>query len=303
MNRLYVLVSLLTAGAVAIGVSDLSPGVAAQQADDRVVEIEEVRDNLFVLMGGGGNTAAFIGTEGVTLVDTKIPGWGQSILDTVAALTDLPVTTIINTHSHFDHVGSNAEFSPDVQIVAHENTATNMLDMRPVLGFGPQNMSFEDGRGMPTDTFADSFTLGTGDDTIELHYFGRAHTGGDAWVVFPALSVMHGGDAFLGKALPIMDANNGGSALEFPATLRNAITNIEVETIITGHSTLMTMDDLREFADFNLDFLNAMRQAKASGQTVEEAAAGWMPSARFEVYDVPADRLQINVQTLFGELP
>lgn len=178
-----------------------------------------------------------------------------------------------------------------------------MLDMRPVTGFGPQNMSFEDGRGMLTDRFTDTFTLGSGDERIELYYLGRAHTNGDVWVVFPTLSVMHSGNAFAGKGLPIMDANNGGSALEFPTTLRNVLDAIEVETIITGHSTLMTMDDLREYADFTLDFLDAMRQAKAAGQSPEDAAANWMPSDRFEDYNVPAERLRVNVQTLFGELP
>ena len=300
MRRLYVLAGLTTVGALGIALAGNGARLTAQQAEARVIETEEVRDNLFVLRGGGGNTAAFIGPDGVTLVDTKIPGWGQTLLDSVSALTDLPVTTLINTHSHFDHVGGNPELPADVQIVAHENSAAKM---RPVTGFGPQNMTFEGERGMPTDTFTDRFTLGSGDARIELYYFGRAHTNGDVWVVFPALSVMHGGDAFSGKNLPIMDANNGGSALDFPATLRNVIDALEVDTIITGHSTLMTMDDLREYADFTVEFLEAMRAAKAAGQSAEDAAENWTPSARFEGYAVPEARLLANVQTLFGELP
>lgn len=302
MTRLYVLAGLLAIGILGI-VTAGTDRVAAQQAEARVLETEEVRDNLFVLRGGGGNTAAFIGPGGVTLVDTKVPGWGQTLLDSVSALTDLPVTTLINTHSHFDHVGGNPELPADIQIVAHENSAANMVDMRPVTGFGPQNMTFEGERGMPTDTFTDSFTLGSGDARIELHYFGRAHTNGDVWVVFPSLSVMHSGDAFSGKNLPIMDANNGGSALEFPDTLRNVINALDVDTIITGHSTLMTMEDLREYADFAVEFVETMRAAKAAGQSAEEAARNWTPSARFEDYTVSEARLLANVQTLFGELP
>ena len=303
MRRLYVLAGLLTVGALGIAIAGYESRLTAQQAEAHVIETEEVRDNLFVLRGGGGNTAAYIGPSGVTLVDTKVPGWGEALLESVGALTDLPVTTLINTHSHFDHVGGNPELPADIQIVAHENSASNMLEMRPVTGFGPQNMTFEGSRGMPTDTFTDTFTLGRGDARIELYYFGRAHTNGDVWVVFPALSVMHGGDAFSGKNLPIMDANNGGSALEFPATLRNAIDALEVDTIITGHSTLMTMDDLREYADFTLEFLEAMRAAKAAGQSAEDAAENWKPSARFDGYNIPLARLLANVQTLFGELP
>ena len=62
-------------------------------------------------------------------------------------------------------------------------------------------------------------TIGKGADQIDLYYFGRAHTGGDAFVVFPALRTMHAGDAFHTRDLPIMDKNNGGSGIAFPATL------------------------------------------------------------------------------------
>ena len=60
-----------------------------------VAEIQKVRDNLYELTGGGGNTAAFITDNGVVLVDTKNPGWGQAILDKLKTVTDKPVTTII----------------------------------------------------------------------------------------------------------------------------------------------------------------------------------------------------------------
>jgi len=107
------------------------------------------------------------------------------------------------------------------------------------------------GQGMPTQTFTDSLTLGSGADQVDLYYFGRAHTGGDAWVVFPSLRVMHAGDAFPGKQVPIMDANNGGSGVDYPGTLWNAYAGVpEIDTIITGHSTPMMRDDLREYATF-----------------------------------------------------
>ncbi len=52
-------------------------GAADQQPADKVVTVGKVRDNLFVLKGGGGNTAVFVGTKGVVVVDTKIAGWGR----------------------------------------------------------------------------------------------------------------------------------------------------------------------------------------------------------------------------------
>ena len=59
----------------------------------------------------GGNTAVFVTSRGVTVVDTKVPGWGQPLIAKIKELTDKPVTTVINTHTHFDHVGGN----PDTQ--------------------------------------------------------------------------------------------------------------------------------------------------------------------------------------------
>ena len=66
---------------------------------------------------------------------------------------------------------------------------------------------------------------------------------------------MHAGDIFSGKNIPLLDANNGGSGVEIGDTLAKAANGVKnVDTIITGHSTVMTMADLREYAEFNSDF-------------------------------------------------
>src|SRR5262249_57829501 len=83
--------------------------------------IKSVRDNLYVIPGAGGNTTVFVTAVGVVLVDTKLPNNGEAILNQVRTVTDKPVTMIVNTHSHPDHIGSNAYF-PSVDVVAHDNT-------------------------------------------------------------------------------------------------------------------------------------------------------------------------------------
>ena len=87
-------------------------------------------------------------------------------------------------------------------------------------------------------------------------------------MLFPALRVMAAGDIFSGKNIPFLDYNNGGSGVDIPDTLMKAYTATakNVDSIVTGHSTVMTPADLREYADFNRDFLNAVREAKKSGQ-------------------------------------
>ena len=148
-------------------------------------------------------------------------------------------------------------------------------------------------------------TIGTGNDRIELFYFGRAHTNGDTWVLFPALRVVHAGDAFAwSNQLPILDANNGGSALDIPETLTKAHRALSksADSIITGHSTVMTFDDLQKWADFNRGFLNQMREAKKAGKTAEEVAKTYTPPPGVTVAENQALRLQANVQTAFSEI-
>ena len=60
-----------------------------------------------MLRGGGGNSVVFVTSDGVVLVDTKMAGWGRPLLDKLTELTPNPVITIINTHTHFDHVSGN----------------------------------------------------------------------------------------------------------------------------------------------------------------------------------------------------
>ena len=105
-------------------VSTLSLALAVAQDATKVIEVEQLEDNLFVLRGegGGGNTAVIITTDGVVVVDTKNPGWGEPILAQINALTSNPVTTLIDTHSHADHVSGNVAFPTTVEFVTHETT-------------------------------------------------------------------------------------------------------------------------------------------------------------------------------------
>lgn len=274
------------------------------------VEVEKVKDNLFVLRGGGGNTAVFVTATGVVVVDTKYPGWGRPILEKIRTLTDKPVTMIINTHSHGDHVSGNVEFPATVDVVVQEHTRANMeraerREPRPTETRESLDIfKAHNYRGMPKRAFKDRLSIGRGADQIDLHYFGVGHTNGDAWVVFPALRVMHAGDMFPGKSLPNIDLVNGGSGLEWGNTLTRVHSGVRnVDTIITGHSTLMTMDDLKTHADFLRDLATAVRDAKQSGKTVDDVASRWTIPARYVGYPAPRpEQLRTPVQFIYDEL-
>jgi cyclase len=306
MKRHIFLATLVTVGGLSMGIAAFQQPPANAP---KVVEVEKLRDNLYMLKGGGGNTAVFIRTDGITLVDTKNPGWGQPILDKVKELSNKPVTQVINTHTHGDHVSGNVEMPMNVEIIVQENTKTNMQEMRGATGIaqnGPPTNIFKEhnGHGMPTKTFKDRMKVNKGADEIDLYYFGRGHTNGDAWVVFPAIRLAHAGDIFSGKNIPLLDANNGGSGVLIGDTLAKAAKELngKVDTVITGHSTTMTVADLSEYSAFNNDFMHDVQAAKKVGKSVDDVAGSWKIPEKYKGYAAPAAaRLKANVQIVYDE--
>ena len=299
MLRTMTLGGLTTAALVALAVT----GGTAQE--DRTVAMQslDVRENLYVISGGGGHTAALVTeNDGVVLVDTKLAGWGQSILETVLLITDQPVTLIINTHTHGDHVGGNLDFPATVEIVAHEATATRMRSMAPFAGAGAV--------GLPDRTFTDRMTLLQGKDQIDLYHFGAGHTDGDTVVVFPGIGMAHLGDLFAVMGTPYIDVANGGSGVAYPDTLDRIVASIDgIRRVIPGHippptgspiRDWTTWDDVEEYARFNRDFLDSVRASKAAGRSVDDAVAALDLQTRYPNHTM--DRAAANVQAIYDEL-
>jgi cyclase len=312
MKRCVVLGILLVAGVLSI---TLAAFQQPAQPAEKIIEVDKLKDNLYVLKGGGGNTAVFIATKGVIVVDTKNPGWGQPILDKIKTLTDKPVTTIINTHTHGDHVSGNVEFPPTVDVIVQENTKKYMEQTNAVYGLQttPPESIFKknEGRGLPKRTFKDTLTLGNGADQIDLRYFGPAHTGGDAFVIFAAHRVMHVGDTMPTRDLPIMDKNNGGSGLSYSATIAKAAAVKNVDTIINGHNpTTTTPADLKLYSEFISDFVKFVQDAKKAGKTIDDVVNTWKTPAKYAGYAEPttdeqrkarADRIKSDAQVIWDE--
>ena len=305
-----------------IAVAALSPTAAESQRpqpEPKVLHMRtlNVRDTLYLLTGGGGSTLVLVDEYGggVVLVDTKLAGWGQPLLDAIRAVTDMPVTTIINTHAHRDHTGSNSEFPTAVHIVAHENTKATMAQMDAFKG---RNAKF-----LPNKTFTNKVSLLDGVNRIDVYYFGPGHTDGDAVVVFPAKGVAYLGDLFPSKAAPFIDTRNGGSGVAYPETLAKAVAEITgVDRVITGHGTpirgtetlpdtvttvgrrppheVMRWTDLQEYAEFNRDFLAAVQAAKQAGKTVDEAVADLQLPEKYTAYGM--EHAKANVRAIYDEL-
>ena len=296
MKRLLVLASIVALGST----------LAAFQAPAQVptptaaqLDVVKLRDNLYVITTSsttpresfsGGNVAVHITESGVTLVDTKLASWGQALLDKVKSITPKPVTTIVNTHTHGDHTGNNDKFGK-VEVIAHENTKTNMANMPQFYGANEQYR--------PSTTYTTTWTRGKGNDQIELRYFGPAHTNGDSVIVFPGLRVAQMGDMFAWKDGPICDYNNGGSCVAYPKALAAAAASLKnIDIVIPGHSPMMTVKDIEDYQKFMADLVSSSQAAMKAGKSVDDAFAG------FDIAKYPGyknERVRGAIQVIFDE--
>jgi cyclase len=297
MTRPRLLAAIILVGLAVAGVAAQRPRIPPTGT------IRQVRDNLYVIPGAGGNTVVFVTRTGVVLVDTKLANNGEAILKQVRTISDRPVSRIINTHSHPDHIGSNGFFPATVEVVTHENTRKWMA-ANPSVAANPVVM--------PDKTFTDRMTVGEGQDRIDLYYFGPGHTDGDAFVVFPAVRAMDVGDIMAWKMAPLIDPMAGGSVVALPDTLEKALKGIpNVDTVIEGHGDVNTWAGFRDYVAFSRALLDAAK-AGMGKQSAEEIAASLKP--KFPVFmkeellpdmeygGTPLSRAVINVNVAFQEL-
>jgi cyclase len=321
MNRLAILGSIVAVGLAAACATNQSEAQAqGQPAGPRppaggggpptlpgITAIEQVAPNLYKIFGAGGNTVVWVMADGVALVDTKLPNNGQAILDEVRKVTDKPVTLVINTHSHPDHNGSNQFFKdqgPSVKVVAQANTAARMA---VASGPFPANPA--------TDSFADSMTLGTGADRIELRYFGPGHTNGDAFVIFPQVKAMMMGDIMAWSMAPLIDGGSGGSAIGLADTMEKAVASVKgVDIIIEGHGYVTNWQRLVDYAAYSRALVEESKKALAAGKTPRDVRDALVASGKFDIFlkneTLPGleyggtgrSRAQINATVAFAEL-
>jgi glyoxylase-like metal-dependent hydrolase (beta-lactamase superfamily II) len=304
----------LLTGVVVVGLA--VAGLAAQRGPGipPTGTIRNIRGNLYMIPGQGPNTAVLVTTTGVVLVDTKLATYrepdsgrtasnGEAILQQVRTVTDLPVTMIINTHSHPDHNGSNNYFPAAVEVVTHENLRKAVMANEKTAAL--PNM-------LPDKTFTDRMTLGSGADRIDLYYFGPGHTNNDAFVVFPAVRTMHAGDQMAWNMAPLIDPNAGGSVIALADTLEKAVKGIpNVDLVIEGHDEVNTWAGFVEYTRFNRVLLDAAKtgMGKRTAQEIANELRQTFPTQTkdellpgVEYGGTPLSRAVINVNVAFKEL-
>lgn len=202
------------------------------QQQRQPLTIEKVTDSLWVIVGNGGNVAVMPTPEGVVLVDDKFEQDAPEILAKVKTVSDKPIRYVLNTHQHGDHTGGNAKLlESSAEIIAHKNARANMANLKMP--------------GLPRITFNDQSQVFVGGKEVRAQHFGRGHTNGDAFILFPQERVLHTGDMFVVGA-PFIDYSNGGSLADWDETISKAL-HLDFDIVIPGHGPVLKKADLAKW--------------------------------------------------------
>ena len=251
-----------------------------------VLTIEKIHDDLYMIVGDGGNVAVYVTNEGVILVDDKYDQDHAQIMANIRKVTTQPVRYILSTHYHADHSGGNTLFTNEAEIISTRNAHDGIV--KHLQSNAPNNM-------VPARvTFVDEFSIFLGGKEVRAKYFGRAHTNGDAYVYFPAYRLLHTGDTFLSapNATPLIDYPGGGSVVEWTKTLDAAMNGLDFEEVIPGHGPLSNKATMKAFRD-RVEVLRGkaqtlVRQGKSQADLAKymETEYKWAPGSLNQLWSV-----------------
>lgn len=265
--------------------------VAGAQQDFGEVEIQtlEVRDNVFMLVGAGGNITVQTGDDGVLIVDTQFAPLSDKILAAIDELSDAPIRYIVNTHGHPDHVGGNAVLAPagstitggnvagtiadagvGATVIAHENV---LLDMSR-----DDTIPFE---AWPTDTYIGAQKdLYFNGEAVQIVHQPAAHTNGDSIVFFRRTDVISAGDVYSTTLYPVILPDDGGSIDGVIAALNHLIRLTVPEEkqeggtlVIPGHGRLSDEADVVEYRDMVTIIRDRIAHMVESGMSLDQVRA------------------------------
>lgn len=236
--------------------------------------VEEVGDGLFAYVQPDGtwcinNTGFLVDAHGVTAIDTcATERRSRRFLDAVAAITDRPIRTLVNTHSHIDHTYGNW-LLPEATIVGHEECRRDLLEA----GFSARaafaGIDFGHAEvAPPTLTFDTSLRLWVGDRPVELHHTGPAHTTSDVYAWVPDERVLYAGDLLFNGGTPFVMMGSVAGSLAALEELRA----LEPARIVPGHGPVAGPELIDRVAAYLRFVQQLAADAASSGITALEAA-------------------------------
>jgi len=238
-NSLVISIAILAGATIGLAQQPAAPPTGGRAAPQPQA-IQQVKPGLYMITGAGANTTVRVTSQGLIVVDGKLPGQANydALMALIKGVSDQPIKYLIVTHHHADHSGNNQRFlDAGVQVVAHEGLktylATYAVDPKPA----PPSMTYPGAE----------YTLTLGDVKVDLHHFGRAHTGGDSVVYFPDLKVVDLSDVVTtGKTGPLIDYAGGGSATDWTNVLAGVL-SLDFDAAIPGNGDVLTKADVQAY--------------------------------------------------------
>jgi cyclase len=261
------------AGAVSLSVAALAPRRAFGSAARDPISSTRLGDDLWLFAGAGGNVVAGGGRDGLLLVDGGAADRSAELLERVAAESGgHRVRTLLNTHWHWDHTGSNEALAKSgATIVAHENTRL-WLGTEIASKWESRTYPPRPARALPTQTFFyGSKQMTAGKEEVEYGYLPQAHTDGDIYVFFPKQNVLVAGGVASGGSYPIADYCTGGWLGGMMSGLKILISKADAQTrIVPGLGPLRTRADLEAQLDLCFTVLARISESYYKGQTWQQ---------------------------------
>ncbi len=247
------------------------------------IAIHKLRNNISVLEGSGGNVAVLTGADGKLLVDAGISVSKSQMTKALGELGQDPVTHLVNTHWHFDHTDGNAWLNAaGAKIIAHENTRKHIASIQRVEDWDYNFLPLP-AAAAPTETFSKEKKVEINGESIDLKYYGPAHTDSDISVTFRRADVLHAGDTFWNGIYPFIDYSTGGHIDGMiAASDANLAASTDKTIIIPGHGTpVSNRSELQQWRDMLVAIRDNVAKLKAKGMSMEEAVAA-KPTQAFD---------------------
>lgn len=266
MNRKYFLRSTaFTMGALAFNQS-----LIAQLLQQPAWKINMLTDDIGIFTERGGTILFYLSNEGVVVVDSQFPDQSNHLIEELKKKTEKPFKLLVNTHHHGDHSGGNISFKGMVEhVLAHENSKANQERIAKA-------NKTEDKQLYPDQTFGTTWSQKMGKEKITLHYFGAAHTNGDAIIHFEKANIAHMGDLLFNRRHPYVDRSSGANIKSWISVLEKAEKKFDKKTkFVFGHSAegfdiTGTVADLAAFRGYLGAVLDFTQKEIYAGKTKEE---------------------------------